>query len=421
MAKMKNSLGFKIIVCLWIIISAACSGSPETRMAKHLQNAEEFYSRGQYKEAIIEYRNVLQIDANNAGARRKLALSYYSVQDFGNALQYLLKVRDENPDDLDIRLKAARCCFHFGKVEEGRRELNFILEKEPRRLDALLLLAELAKSPEEIADALGRLKEVDAGTGDNGEYNMALGLLYGKTGDLSKAENHLRKALKGEGNLPEVHLALGDVAVAKKDFMQAEQEFQAAAEPGPETSPAHLKLADFYLARKNSDQAKQVLENIIQKSPDFLPALHRLARNRARKPKLGRVRKISADRSSRRSPSDFEARTIHAQMLIARNETTRAEGELDEIVKALPDAAFPRFLLGLAYMKDGDAFRAKTSLQKAVDLEPNFTPAVLLLAEANVRTGAFRSATDSLLKVLEKDPGNIEAYILLAGGGQNFR
>ncbi len=72
-------------------------------------------------------------------------------------------------------------------------------------------------------------------------------------------------------------------------------------------------------------------------------------------------------------------------------------------------------------MRSGDAFKAKTSLQKAVDLEPNFMPAVLLLAEANLRTGAFRSATDNLLKVLEKDSRQYRCLHPFAGGGQNFR
>ena len=91
----------------------------------------------------------------------------------------------------------------------------------------------------------------------------------------------------------------------------------------------------------------------------------------------------------------------------------KRQGELKEVVKALPDAAFPRFLLGLAYIRSGDVFKAKTSAQKSADLEPNFMPALLLLAEAQLHTGSFRSAYDNLLKVLEKDDGNIEAYIFL--------
>ena len=182
--------------------------SAEQKKNMYLEKGDKFYAEKQYNEAIIEYRNVLRIDANNVDATRKLALSYYSVEDFGNALQALLTVRHATPDDLDIRLKAARCYFHFGKLKEGREELNFVLETEPQRLDALILLAELAKSSEEVADALDRLKDLNPGTEDRQKYNLALGLLYGKKGDLSKAENYLLDALRGEANLLEAHLAL---------------------------------------------------------------------------------------------------------------------------------------------------------------------------------------------------------------------
>ena len=67
----------------------------------------------------------------------------------------------------------------------------------------------------------------------------------------------------------------------------------------------------------------------------------------------------------------------------------------------------------MAYIRGGDVFKARRSLQRTLALEPDFMPAILLLAEADSRSGAFRSANDSLLKVLQKDPGNIEAYVLL--------
>ena len=348
---MKTS--FRALILLFPILLIIGCTSAEQKKNMYLEKGDKFYAEKQYKEAIIEYRNVLRIDANNVDATRKLALSYYSVEDFGNALQALLTVRHANPDDLDIRLEAARCYFHFGKLKEGREELNFILEKEPQRLDALFLLAELAKSSEEVADALDRLKDLNPGNEDRQKYNLALGLLYGKKGDLSKAENYLLEALKGEANLLEAHLALGNIAVAKKDFMQAEQEFQAAAELSPEVSAARLRLADFYIFRKNSGQAKQVLENIIQKSPEFSPALYRLARIALENQNLDECKKY-LQTVFQKNPSDLEGRVINAQLLLARDETAKAAEELEEVVKAMPDARFPKVFAGpCLYQKRG--------------------------------------------------------------------
>ena len=415
---MKTS--FRALILLFPILVIIGCTSAEQKKTMYLEKADKFYAEKQYKEAIIEYRNVLRIDANNVEASRKLALSYYSIEDFGNALQILLTVRHANPDDLDIRLKAARCYFHFGKLKEGREELNVVLEKEPQRLDALFLLAELAKSSEEVSDSLDRLKDVNSATEDRQKYNLALGLLYGKKGDLSTAENYLLEALKGEANLPEAHLALGNIAVARKDFTQAEQEFQAAAELSPEVSAARLRLADFYLFRKDSDRAKQVLENIVQKSPEFSPALYRLARIALENQNLDEC-KIYLQTVLQKNPSDLEGRLIHAQLLLAQNETAKAARELEEVVKALPDAAFPRFLLGLAYIRSGDVFGAKTSVQKSVDLEPNFMPALLLLAEAQLAHRRISVRTRQLTQSAGKRRRQYRGLHPFAGVGQNCR
>ena len=408
---MSAFLRFNIIVLSLLIALAACGASPQAKKAGYLANGDKFFAMKQYKEAVQSYRKALQVDARDKKTFEKLAAVFLEAGDINQYLSNLQQASGIDPQDLDIRLKVARGFALTRKTNESRKELDSIFEKRPQYLGALVLLSELAAKPDEIEDAVSRLKSLQPDPKDLPTVKLALGRLYAKKGDLSNAENYLLDALKA-ANLPEAHLALGDVAFARKNYAQAEQEYRAAAELLPEVSSVHLKLADFYISRKNQDTAAVVLENILQKSPGFLPALHRLARIALENKNLDECEKY-LQTAFQKNPSDLEGKAIHGQLLLARGETTRAAAELEEVVKALPAAPFPRFLLGLAYMKNGDAFRAKTSVQKAVDLDPNFMPALLLLAEANLQTGAFRSASDNLLEVLGKDPGNLEAYILL--------
>ena len=237
------------------------------------------------------------MDANDKNIYMKLAEVFFEVGDINQCLSNLQKARDIDPEDLDIRLKMARCFAMVRKTAESRQELDFILEKDPQHLGALMLSSELAAKPEEIEDAVSQLKALQPDPSALPQVKLALGRLYARKGDLSNAENYFLEALKG-ANLPEAHLALGDLAVAKKDFAQAEQEYTAAAELVPEVSPAHLKLADFYIFRKNLDKAKGVLEKILQNSPDFAAGSAPAGQDCARKPKPRRMRKISADCSS---------------------------------------------------------------------------------------------------------------------------
>ena len=408
---MSAFLRFNLVALSFLLALAACGVSPQAKKAGYLKNGDKFFAMKQYKEAVTAYRNALLADSSDKNTFTKLAAVFLAAGDINQYLSNLQQARDIDPEDLDIRLKMAQGFAMIRKTNESRREIDFILEKDSQHPGALILLSELAAKPEEIEDAVSRLKALQPDSRELPGVKLALGKLYAKKGDLTNAENYLRDAIKA-ANLPEAHLALGGVAFARKNFALAEQEYRAAAKLLPEVPSVQLKLADFYISRKNNDTAAVVLENILLKSPDFRPALYRLARIALEKKNLDECERY-LQTALQKNPSDVEGRAIHAQLLLARGEATKAAGELEEVAKALPDVPFPKFLLGLAYMKNGDAFRAKTYVQTAVDLEPNFMPALLLLAQANLRTGAFRSASDNLLEVLEKDAGNVEAYILL--------
>ena len=275
---MKRSPISLILIVCFLLALGACGASPETKKAKHTENADKFYANKQYKEAVTEYVNVLRIDGNNKYALTQLGA--ISLENGGavQALSYLVKARDIDPGDLDLRLKVAQIYAMLYKSAESRKEVEFILEKDPQNMEAWDLLANISGSPEEVAGALAQLKDLQYDPKNSPKYHMALGVLYAKKGDFLSAESEFLESLKGESNFPEAHLALADLAVAKKDFSQAEQEYKAAAELKPGATIAQVRLADFYILTKNVTAAKKVLDGAREKNPQFPPALSRLAR-----------------------------------------------------------------------------------------------------------------------------------------------
>jgi len=47
---------------LFVLMLAACAQSPEAQKQKALERGETYLRKGQYNEAIIEFRNALQVD-----------------------------------------------------------------------------------------------------------------------------------------------------------------------------------------------------------------------------------------------------------------------------------------------------------------------------------------------------------------------
>src|SRR3990172_3958439 len=154
-------LGLGLVVA-GLAIGATLWRSPEARKGRHLARADGYFSRQQYREAIIEYRNVLQVEKANGRAIRQLGLAHYELGELGHALRYLPKAQDLDPGNLDIRLKLGTIYLVAGQPQKAREEAAFILEKDPKRLEALGLLAGAAKTPQDIDEATRRLEKVRA-------------------------------------------------------------------------------------------------------------------------------------------------------------------------------------------------------------------------------------------------------------------
>jgi Tfp pilus assembly protein PilF len=43
----------------------------EAKKGRHWKRGEKYFLENKFREAVIEYKNVLQIDPNNAGAHHK--------------------------------------------------------------------------------------------------------------------------------------------------------------------------------------------------------------------------------------------------------------------------------------------------------------------------------------------------------------
>src|SRR5215471_13332553 len=219
---LRGAGGWTVFLVIGLLMTTGCSRSPEAKKARYLERGDKYAAQEQYPEAILEYRNVLQLD-------------------------------------------------------EAKRELTFVLEKEPKNLEGLSLLANMATTPEEVAAAVQRLEAAQADLGDRAKFHMALGVLYLRQQDVGKAERAFQEAVAKEPTSVDAHVVLGNFYLSRRDAPQAEREFKAAAAIAPTGSLARMRLADFYLLAGRPDEAKRILTEITQKVPDFLPAWRRLA------------------------------------------------------------------------------------------------------------------------------------------------
>src|SRR5215471_13283762 len=235
-------VGFLVV---GLLIVVGCSRSPEAQKARHLERGDRYAAREQYREAILEYSNVLRLDPANARAIRQLGLLNNQLGEAALAFRFLLKAQELTPDDSEVRLKLGGIYLLGGKRDEAREEATSVLTKEPNNLDAIVLLADTSFTPEQVDATIRRIEEALATLGDRAKPHLALGTLYLRKQDQGRAERAFQEAVAREPKSVEAHSLLGSLYLVKRDSAQAEREFKTAADLAPIGSPARLKLVDF--------------------------------------------------------------------------------------------------------------------------------------------------------------------------------
>src|SRR5207249_4619205 len=113
---------------------------------------------------------------------------------------------------------------------KAREEAAVDLGRVPKNVEALLLWAGAATTPQEVDVAILRLEGARAQYGDKTKLHTSLGALYLKKNDMVKAERALQEAVAKEPKSVEAHSVLGDLYILKRDVTQAEREYKASAE-----------------------------------------------------------------------------------------------------------------------------------------------------------------------------------------------
>ncbi len=400
-----------VMVSLLLALAGGCS--KEQKMARHLAKADDYFKEQKYDEAIIEYKNVIQIQGNHVHALKQLGLAYEASGEPVKALPYFGKVRDLSPGDLEVKLKLARLLAAGQQHDRARLELDAVLGKEPANPEALLILGDIVTRPEEVDDVLQRLQEVRDQIQDKVRYHLTLGMLHLRKKDPPSAEAAVRDALAANPQSVEAHLAMGDLALMRRDLSQAEEEYRAAAGFARPGSFARIKLADFFLLTRKTDEAKKTLQEALQADAGFFPARQRLAAIAFAENQHDEALKL-LDPIFKKNPGDPEAKLLRGRVHLARQETPQALQDLGDVVRLAPSLAQARYFLALAHLQAKDETNARAELKEAVGLNPQLGEAQLLLAELDLRSGLNQQAAEAAMKLLDRDPKSFEGLLILA-------
>lgn len=379
-----------------------------------MKSGEEYVEKGKHEEAVIEFKNVLQINPEYAAAHEALSLAYLETQKPREAYWEMSETVRLDPKNVEARLRYGTVSAAIGEHDLGLEQAEAVLAMDPKNAPAYILRAQGREAKEELEGSESDYKAAIDADPQGAAFRFLYAGFLERRGRFDEAEKTLRDLLVVE----ESYIAYSTLArlvarstdrdeeaaaLLQKTVALAQQAPIEEVKPGPgekvgttslmpnflreeAVQTAYLLSSAFHYTRGRFDKAIEVLEEGVTHSKSKIELIYQMAR-------LHRLQ----------GHLDQEAALI-------RRATEEA-----------PDSLAAQLVLSLYLSQQGDSTGALAAARKAVEIDPENRGAQLREAELLIDMGFKDKDQDATEKgqaivdaILEKEPDNPEAHFVKA-------
>jgi lipopolysaccharide biosynthesis regulator YciM len=244
---------------------------PSERLAALCDLAEDFRRGGFLRRAIASFEEVLAHDARNEAALRALVGLYSDVRDHAAALSAerrlaQLEGRGTGPAEASRLVEMANAAHAEGRTAHARRAVRRALRRDPRNVQAWILLgvleAELGRAKHALA-AWRRVPELDLRSGP--QVYARLAATFALLGRPREQETFLQGILLRVPEDAGVRLALARALAARGETDRALLELRRVLEREPDHWEAHHELGHILLGARRENDALGAYTELLQR------------------------------------------------------------------------------------------------------------------------------------------------------------
>ncbi len=321
------------------------------------------------------------------------------------ALEHTLR---EHPNDTAAADNLAAVYLGTGQAAQALSLLEKTQDTGDLRRDKLLITALLAtRGPDAASQQVDAL--VAAHPHDAGTLDLAASYAVSQS-QLDRARAFLRQALAAHPNDLTSVIDLAHVEEAEGDAAAAQRRLSAVLTAHPDVLPVRLALADALMRTRSLAQARTVLLGAknADKSSDvqFGLAQVALAQGDLAAANTAFDRGIAAEASKTALIEDA------GLLLMQANQYSAALNRFTQATTAEPKNALYWLNSARAQLALNEPAAARSSLQKAAQLQPNWLPVVSTLALMDLRAGNGPAALSRAEALIASQPKSAEAMAL---------
>ena len=191
--------------------------------------------RGQFDEAIAQFRKALEIKPDYAEAHYNLGMALAGHGQVDEAIEHYRKALETNPDYVEAHNNLGMVLAGRGQVDEAIAHFQKVLEIKP----------------------------------NSAEAHNNLGIFLASRGQLDEAIAHYQKALKIKPDSAETHNNLGFALAGQGQVDEAIVHYRTAIEMKPDYAEAHVNLGNALHGRGQIDEAIAHYQKALKIKPDY--------------------------------------------------------------------------------------------------------------------------------------------------------
>lgn len=431
------------------VISAGCS-SGEARKASYFERAQKYFDEQNYDKARIEARNALQIDPNYVEARHLAGRVAEKKGEIRDAVGNYQAALDVDPKFNQARAALARLYLFGGMPDKSMELIEAGLKDDPQNAALLTVRGAVQAQKGLVVAALEDAEAADK-IAPNDEFTIALlASLYKQSSRLDKAIEVIDKGLKQSPGNVELRIVLADLEANRDNFAAVEQQLKEIVALEPKNFSHHARLAQFYLTRKDLPKAEATWREAIVAIDDSpqpkLALIDTLWAQRGEEAALSEMQAVLAKykddaslklelgsylerqgkpeqaetvyqevaKSADKDPQGLSARARLASLYLKRNDVTRAQALIDEVLEDNPRDNDALSLRASVALQKGDTATAITDLRSVLRDQPNSTAVLRALALAHVQNNEVALAEETLRTALQANPSEMPTRKALA-------
>ena len=349
------------------VAGAGCAGDDPAAL---LASAKQYIAKRDFSASIIQLKNVLQKDPDNAEARYLLGLSSLESGDVVSAEIELGKAAALGLDSEALQVALAR---------------------------ALLAKGDAAKLIAEFGAKTVRAPQLQA------ELRALVGTAQLVRNERSAARSAFDEALALDPANASAHLGMARLAALDEDLPGALSRVEAALSTSPRSFEALLLKADLLALQGQTGPAELAYRDAIGTAPHLVAPKLRLVMHLARSGSMDKAwSELEAlDKAAAKDPRTSYARAL---LLVEQRKFAAARDAILPMLKVAPNHVPSLTLAGMAAFETGAYAEAESHLRKALFHAPGALAAKRLLAATHLRMGQTEVALNEVRELLARTP-----------------